>query len=206
MFVNLRQLYRHRRKLSHLSKGSVPFWLYLQRYAFCCFRFVDQLIIGCLACSSACGSCSGKAESCLSCTIRLASGSCASNCPEGTFNISGTCVSCHGDCAACSGLSFNQCTKCHPDRPVLSNGRCLRTCGSKTQFFDPSTSSCQSCDSSCSSCSAAGSGHCLACSNSTAILKNGVCSSQPAPSCIALSGLGMCFTDEREQQFGPDHH
>ena len=203
MFVNLCQLYRHRRKLSLLSKGSVPFWLVLQTYVLSVvFALSTNLQLVVLACSSACASCSGTAENCLTCTNRLASGNCASTCPEGSFNSSSTCVTCHGDCAACSGPSFNQCTKCPPNRPVFSNGRCLRTCGSKTQFFDPSLSLCQPCHSSCSSCSAAGSNHCLACSNSSAILQNGACSSSSSPSCIALSSFGMCFTDT--QATGPN--
>jgi hypothetical protein len=105
----------------------------------------------------------------------------------------------HGDCATCSGPSFNQCLKSHPDRPVLANGRCLRTCSNKTQFFDPSTSSCQACDSSCSSCSAAGPGHCLACSSSSVILQNGICSST---GCITLGNLGKCLINEHP--FGSD--
>lgn len=188
--------------MCELSSGSIRFWLVLQRYAaFCCFRFVDQRIIGCLACSAACSSCVETAENCLTCTNRLATGECASTCPGGFFNATGTCVPCHSDCATCSGPAFNQCSKCPTDRPVLAQGRCLRTCGSKTQFFNHSTSSCQSCDSSCSSCFGAGPNKCLACSNSTAVLHNGKCSSTSCTG-IALDNLGMCFTDVNP--FGPN--
>ena len=33
-----------------------------------------------------------------------------------------------------------------PNRPVLNPGRCLWTCSSQKQYFNQSTSSCQSCD------------------------------------------------------------
>jgi hypothetical protein len=152
-----------------------------------------------LACSSTCSSCSGSAETCLTCTTRLASGECATTCPGGTFSASGSCITCHGDCATCSGPSFNQCISCPQDRPVLSDGRCLRTCASKTQFFGPSSSTCQDCDSSCSSCSAAGSSSCLACSDSTATLNsNGECSSQQPDQ--FLNYLGMTFISESQIQ------
>lgn len=175
--------------MRELSFRSLRFWLFLQTYVFRCFRFVDQSITGCLACSSACVSCVDSADNCLKCKIQLATGKCASTCPDGSFNTTtGVCVPCHSDCATCSGPSFNHCLKCPPERPVFNNGRCLRTCDNKNQFFDHSTSSCQVCDPSCSSCS--GPGQCLACSDSSAVLKNGKCLST---NCLVLSGLGMCF-------------
>ncbi|KAH9984463.1 insulin-like growth factor binding protein [Russula vinacea] len=108
----------------------------------------------CTACSSQCGTCVGAADFCLTCNGgQLASGGkCVSSCPSNTITTAGTCTTCHPDCATCSGTSFNQCSSCSSNRPVLSNGRCLPTC-SKTQFFDSASGSCQSCDSTCSSCS-----------------------------------------------------
>jgi hypothetical protein len=148
---------------------------------FLSFAFVDQLVnVKKLACSSSCTSCSDSADNCLTCSNRLSSGVCADTCPDGTLSISGSCISCHGDCATCSGLSFNQCLTCPSDRPVLSNGRCLRTCSSKTQFFDSGSMSCQPCDSSCSSCFATGSSGCLACSDPNGrLVSGGTCIATP---------------------------
>ena len=200
MFEILRYLCQLPRKLSHLSRGSVPFWLVLHRYAFYCFRtyflffFFKKNWFGLFfsACSSKCQRCSDNPDNCTSCKNRLTSGKCVQTCPKGTHNVSGNCIPCHGDCAACSGLGYNECTECHPDRPVLSNnGRCLRTCSKKTQYFNPSTSLCVDCDPSCSSCSADGPSNCLACSNPTDILKGGQCSSSSQRGDLIY--LGMDF-------------
>src|ERR1700761_6414980 len=76
------------------------------------------------ACSSQCGTCVGAADFCLTCNGgQLASGGkCVSSCPSNTITTAGTCTSCHPDCATCSGTSFNQCSSCPSNRPVLSNG------------------------------------------------------------------------------------
>ncbi|KZT74043.1 hypothetical protein DAEQUDRAFT_807755 [Daedalea quercina L-15889] len=151
----------------------------------------------CTACDSSCETCAGSADFCLSCTNnQLASnGTCVSSCPSNTVSSSGSCQSCHPDCATCSGTSFNQCSSCPSDRPVLDNGRCLPTC-SQSQFFDTASSSCQSCDSSCSSCSGSGSSNCLACSSSSQILRGGTCvSAGCSNSSSIISGLGLCLSD-----------
>ncbi|KAF8804721.1 hypothetical protein BYT27DRAFT_7340221 [Phlegmacium glaucopus] len=151
----------------------------------------------CIACDPSCGTCAGSPTFCLTCANnQLASGGkCVSNCPPSTFSSSGACLTCHPDCANCSGGSFNQCTSCPPNRPVLTNGRCLPTC-SKSQFFDSTSSTCQSCDSSCSSCSGPGPNNCLACSSSTQVLVAGSC---VAANCLSTSnvvaGLGVCLSD-----------
>ncbi|CAL1703272.1 unnamed protein product [Somion occarium] len=151
----------------------------------------------CTACDSSCGTCAGSATFCLTCANnQLASnGKCVSSCPSNTFSSSGSCISCHPDCASCSGSSFNQCSSCPQDRPVLTGGRCLPTC-SKSQYFDKTSSSCQSCDSSCSSCSGSGPNNCLACSNSNQILRGGSCvSSTCSSSTSIIPGLGLCLSD-----------
>ena len=156
------------------------------------------------ACSSQCGTCAGAAGFCLTCNGgQLASGGkCVSSCPSNSITTSGTCTPCHPDCATCSGTSFNQCSSCPPNLPVLSNGRCLPTC-SKTQFFDTESGSCQSCDSSCSSCSAAGPSNCLACSSSTSVLRGGTCvaancnenGTTTTATASVVPGLGVCLSD-----------
>ncbi|KAF9036834.1 insulin-like growth factor binding protein [Panaeolus papilionaceus] len=151
----------------------------------------------CTPCSSSCGTCAGTPDFCLTCSgSQLASdGQCVSTCPTGTFTSSGSCLKCHSDCATCSGSSFNQCSTCPPDRPVLTNGRCLPTC-SKNQYFDKTSSSCQTCDNSCSSCSGPGQNNCLACSSSTQVLRGGSC---VAANCNGASnviaGLGVCLSE-----------
>ncbi|PIL33018.1 hypothetical protein GSI_04467 [Ganoderma sinense ZZ0214-1] len=153
--------------------------------------------VTCTTCDSSCGTCAGSSTFCLTCANnQLASnGSCVSSCPSNTFSSSGQCISCHPDCASCSGSSFNQCSSCPSDRPVLTNGRCLPTC-SKGQFFDKTSSTCQSCDSSCSSCSGAGPSNCLACSSSSQVLRSGTCSSANCSGTSStISGLGVCLSD-----------
>ncbi|KAG5639183.1 hypothetical protein H0H81_006087 [Sphagnurus paluster] len=95
----------------------------------------------------------------------------------------------------CKGPSFNQCSSCPSDRPVLSNGRCLPTC-SRSQYFDPATSSCQTCDSSCSSCSGPGPSNCLACSSASQVLRVGSCvSANCQGSSNVIPGLGVCLSE-----------
>lgn len=122
-------------------------------------------------------------------------GQCVSSCPSNTFSSSSACVTCHPDCATCSGGSFNQCTSCSKSLPVLTNGRCLATC-SQNQYFDTTTSTCQSCDSSCSSCSGSGANNCLSCSSSSQVLRGGTC---VAANCTGgtsvVPGLGACLSE-----------
>ncbi|KAL0947667.1 hypothetical protein HGRIS_013755 [Hohenbuehelia grisea] len=153
--------------------------------------------ITCTRCDASCATCSGAPNFCLTCPgNQLAfNGKCVSSCPSNAFSSSGSCLSCHPDCASCSGGSFNQCSSCPPDRPVLNNGRCLSTC-SKSQFFDKPTSSCVSCDSSCSSCSGAGPSRCLGCASSTQVLRAGTCvSASCTGSSNVIAGLGVCLSD-----------
>ncbi|KAJ8699271.1 hypothetical protein PTI98_002403 [Pleurotus ostreatus] len=151
----------------------------------------------CTRCDASCSTCSGAADFCLTCSgNQLASdGKCVSACPSNRFSSSGSCLTCHPDCLTCSGSSFNQCSSCPPERPVLTNGRCLPTC-SRSQFFDKTTSSCISCDSSCSSCSGAGPSKCLACSSSTQVLQRGTCiSANCNGSSNVIPGLGICLSE-----------
>ncbi|KAI9462527.1 insulin-like growth factor binding protein [Russula earlei] len=155
----------------------------------------------CTACSSQCGTCVGAADFCLTCNgSQLASGGqCVSSCPSNANAIAtaGTCTVCHPDCATCSGTSFNQCSSCPPERPVLSNGRCLPTCSQKEEFFDRASGSCQPCDSTCSSCSGAGPSNCLACSSSTSVLRGGSCVQVNCggSGTTVVPGLGVCLSD-----------
>lgn len=154
--------------------------------------------MGPTACDSSCGTCAGAANFCLTCANNqlAASGKCVTTCPSNSFSSSGSCVTCHPDCASCSGSSFNQCSSCPSDRPVLTNGRCLPTC-SKSQFFDKTSSSCQTCDSSCSSCSGPGPSSCLACSSSSQVLRAGSCVSANCGggSSSVIPGLGVCLSE-----------
>ncbi|KAJ7590656.1 insulin-like growth factor binding protein [Mycena floridula] len=149
----------------------------------------------CTACDSSCATCSGSSTTCLTCSGNLlaSSGACVPTCPSNTFSSSGLCLPCHSDCASCSGSSFNQCSSCPPNRPVLTNGRCLPVC-SQTQFFDRTSSTCQQCDASCSSCSGAGPSQCLACSGPGQIVKGGSCVTTTKCTTV-IPGLGVCLED-----------
>ncbi len=148
-------------------------------------------------CDSSCSTCSGSSTFCLTCpNNQLASdGSCVGSCPSGTFSSSGSCLTCHPDCATCSGSSFNQCSTCPSNRPVLNNGRCLPTC-SKSQYFDSTSSSCVSCHSTCSTCSGPNENECLSCSSSGQYLRSGTCVNANCTSSTSIvSGLGVCLSD-----------
>ncbi|KAF9530033.1 hypothetical protein CPB83DRAFT_851473 [Crepidotus variabilis] len=152
----------------------------------------------CIPCDSACSTCSGSPTFCLSCPNNqlASSGKCLSSCPSSTFTSNGSCQACHPDCATCSGGSFNQCTACPANRPVLINGRCLPTCA-KDQFFDKSTGGCIKCDDSCDSCSASGPSQCLACKSATQVLRNGRCVdvSSDCTGGSVIPGLGVCLNE-----------
>ncbi|KAI0034975.1 insulin-like growth factor binding protein [Vararia minispora EC-137] len=144
----------------------------------------------CTACDSTCGACASSSTFCLTCANNMlaSNGKCVTSCPSNTFPSSGTCVPCHADCASCSGASFNQCTACPADRPVLSNGRCLPTC-SKSQFFDSASSSCKT-------CSGTGPSACLACASTSQVLRHGSCTTaQCASGSSVVPGLGVCLSD-----------
>lgn len=147
------------------------------------------------ACDSSCSSCVGDSKFCLTCSNSLlaSGGKCIASCPSTTFTSSGTCTTCHSDCATCSGPSFNQCSSCPSSRPVLTGGRCLATCA-QNQYFDRTSSSCLSCDPSCSSCSASGPSSCLACSSANMTLAGGSCTSAGCPGQQGvIPGLGLCL-------------
>ncbi|KIK66073.1 hypothetical protein GYMLUDRAFT_957072 [Collybiopsis luxurians FD-317 M1] len=151
----------------------------------------------CQTCDSSCSTCAGSSTFCLTCANGqlAANGKCVSSCPANTVasNSTKTCLNCHPDCVSCSGTAFNQCTSCPPDRPVLSQGRCLPVCN-KLQFFNGQT--CQACDSSCSSCSGAGPSNCLACSSSSQVLQGGSCvSANCNGTSSVVTGLGVCLSD-----------
>lgn len=123
-------------------------------------------------------------------------GSCVSSCSSSSISTNGACLSCHPDCATCSGTSFNQCSTCSPDRPVLtSDGRCVPTCD-KNEFLDPTTNKCVQCDSSCSSCAGASANQCMGCSDPNSILSAGSCVKASCKTNMSVvSGLGVCLSD-----------
>jgi len=160
--------------------------------------FVDPADNTCKKCDGSCSGCSGSANFCLTCANNqlASSGSCVASCPSNTFSSSGICLTCHPDCVTCSGGAFNQCSSCPPDRPVLTNGRCLPTCA-QNQYFDKATSTCQDCDSSCSSCSGPTSSSCLACGDSNnKVLRGGSCVGASCESSTSVvPGMGICLSE-----------
>ncbi|THV05670.1 hypothetical protein K435DRAFT_744555 [Dendrothele bispora CBS 962.96] len=164
----------------------------------------------CTPCDSSCKSCVGSANFCLECSdsssLVTGNGQCVKSCPEGSVQSSSsssssssstsrTCTTCHPDCLTCSGPSFNQCSSCPSSRPVLSNdGRCLPTC-SKSQFFDKTSSSCQSCHESCDTCFGSGKDECLSCSNGE-VVKSGSCvQASCTNNSTVVQGLGVCLSE-----------
>ncbi|PFH53554.1 hypothetical protein AMATHDRAFT_73358 [Amanita thiersii Skay4041] len=158
--------------------------------------------VTCIPCSPTCSTCAGSADFCLSCPRNglVFAGKCMNSCPSNTVegissNNSRTCLSCHADCATCSGPSFTQCTSCPTLRPVLSNGRCLATCG-RGQFLDSGSKSCQSCDPECASCAGPENNQCLSCKGNDRVLHAGLCvAAQCQGSGGLISSLGVCFSN-----------
>jgi len=188
-----------------------PRWSNMYRYVlsyFCPLTLTSHAYLDEPACDPSCSSCSGSPSFCVTCAnnqLATSEGRCVASCPSGTFTSSGSCTSCHADCAGCSGSSFNECTSCPPSRPVLANGRCLPTC-SKSQFLDTASSTCQACDASCSSCSGPGASNCLACSGTSSVLRGGSCSTASSCSTV-VPGLGVCLSElvvTNEATPGPD--
>ncbi|SCZ97223.1 BZ3500_MvSof-1268-A1-R1_Chr4-2g07070 [Microbotryum saponariae] len=151
----------------------------------------------CVPCDSSCSTCYGSTPSaCLSCANSnqvLLNGKCVSSCPQGFYTATNsTCMSCHPDCATC-GSSFTTCLTCPTSRPVLSSGRCLLACSS-SQYYDTSSTSCQSCSSTCGTCSGPGTSDCLSCpSGSNTVLSSGACVASPN-SCQVIPGFGACLS------------
>ncbi|KAL5636318.1 hypothetical protein ACGC1H_004955 [Rhizoctonia solani] len=129
----------------------------------------------CTPCAGSCAECVGEATFCTACSGGRGAldGKCVGSCPSGTIlsksastNSTGTtCVSCHADCATCSGPGSTQCSTCPPSRPFKSSdGSCLpaSSCGAQS-FFDSASGTCRSCDAGCASCAGAGGQTCTAC-------------------------------------------
>ena len=157
-----------------------------------------QLVVM-LACSPSCTTCKGTINYCLTCpppSVAYA-GQCLSSCPNRMFNSNNTCLACHPNCQTCSGPDSNNCQSCAVPNPVLVEGSCSTYCGTKDQYWNQSTSSCESCDQTCSSCSGSGPQQCLSCPGSTP-LQSGSCSGgaaiPPSPSGPRLwQGFGLGF-------------
>ncbi|GAB1517014.1 hypothetical protein RhiTH_000057 [Rhizoctonia solani] len=140
----------------------------------------------CTPCDGSCAECAGDATFCTACSGGRGAldGKCVGSCPSGTIlsqspstNSTGTtCLSCHADCATCSGPGSTQCSTCPPSRPLKSSdGRCLpsSSCGAQS-FFDSASGTCRSCDAGCSSCAGAGGQMCTACPVGK-VLQSGQC-------------------------------
>ncbi|KAH7317535.1 insulin-like growth factor binding protein [Rhizoctonia solani] len=140
----------------------------------------------CTPCDGSCAECAGQATFCTACSGGRGAldGKCIGACPSGTIlsqsastNSTGTtCISCHADCATCSGPSSTQCSTCPPSRPLKSSdGRCLpsSSCGAQS-FFDSASGACRSCDAGCASCAGAGGQMCTACPSGN-VLRAGQC-------------------------------
>lgn len=179
-------------------------------------QFVGSDGVSCQACDSTCASCAGSASFCLTCSGSgqfALNGKCTSQCPTNTFSLTsavssgnstssaagsttgGACVSCHEDCATCSGPRFDQCTSCPADRPVkTASGRCLKACN-RGQFWNDVAGTCDQCSSGCATCASNGSDQCLSCPSGM-VLQGGKCVQSACPNGAAgVATLGgVCLT------------
>ncbi|CEL54465.1 Proprotein convertase subtilisin/kexin type 5 OS=Rattus norvegicus GN=Pcsk5 PE=2 SV=3 [Rhizoctonia solani AG-1 IB] len=155
----------------------------------------------CTPCDGSCAECAGEATFCTACSGGRGAldGKCVGSCPSGTIlsqsvstNSTGTtCLSCHADCATCSGPGSTQCSTCPPSRPLKSSdGRCLpaSSCGAQS-FFDSASGSCRACDAGCANCAGAGVQMCTACPVGK-VLQSGQC----VDSGCGETYLGLCLS------------
>ncbi|KAG8778538.1 hypothetical protein FRC12_024929 [Ceratobasidium sp. 428] len=162
----------------------------------------------CTACDSSCAECAGSAAFCTACATGGAlDGKCVGTCPGGTFlsqsttppssnsTVKGnTCLTCHPDCASCTGASNTQCASCPSTRPVKSqDGRCLpaSSCGAQS-YFDTASGTCTRCDGTCASCVGGGGGMCSACPEGN-VLKAGRCVVSECPGGGSMA-FGVCLS------------
>jgi proprotein convertase subtilisin/kexin type 5 len=107
-------------------------------------------------CTSPCQRCSTSPSSCLSClpspnTLIMyytANSSCLSSCPNATYQLNNTCVSCVSPCLLCSNATV--CISCNSSFIFLStNSSCLSPC--PNGYFNAS-GNCSLCQSPCGNC------------------------------------------------------
>lgn len=140
-----------------------------------------------------CATCVGSATWCSSCQNGLfadLSGQCVSSCPSGTYVDSGRCVSCPPESATCS--SANVALTCSPGWPILRDGRCEAVCPSR-QYYDTSSSRCQSCSANVTACIGPGANQATSCTDGL-LLKGGECFPATCSS-GTIPGLNLCLED-----------
>jgi len=85
--------------------------------------------------------------------VTLPSGSCAEECPDGSFeNSDGICVPCHAGCSQCD--SSSACSQCESPLHLLPNGSCVASCpaGYFTATSTEGETTCRACPDDFAEC------------------------------------------------------
>ncbi|KAI8826941.1 uncharacterized protein EV422DRAFT_18659 [Fimicolochytrium jonesii] len=159
----------------------------------------------CIACHSACGTCSGPTyRNCTSCAngATLTNGECnlPLSCPSGQYpdSTNTKCIGCFPDCAQCSGPAINQCTACSAPF-ALSGGQCVLACP-KGQYA-AADRTCTACDTSCSMCNAINA--CFTCANGYQLWHNQCLANCVTPKTFnTATGHCDCPSDKTEDGSG----
>ncbi|XP_004862586.1 proprotein convertase subtilisin/kexin type 5 isoform X3 [Heterocephalus glaber] len=141
----------------------------------------------CERCSSPCRACEGNATKCHSCEdgFVLAQGVCLGSCPERHVAVERVCEPCPEKCQDC--IHENVCKECMPDFFLL-HGMCHQTCPGG---FYPDLHQCILCHKDCQQCSGPKADDCELCSDTSAILYNGLC--------VEVCPEGTYYEEEAEE-------
>jgi proprotein convertase subtilisin/kexin type 5 len=149
---------------------------------------LGNVILTTLDCHKTCSTCTGPGLAhCLTCyqgnTLNSASGECITGCPVNQYYhklnyqcyvtcpsgyvgdvASKTCVeglTCHSECATCSGAKNSQCLTCTGSRYLLGT-YCVTSCG-EGKYAKSSPNACDNCYDTCLTCNGAAENNCLSC-------------------------------------------
>jgi hypothetical protein len=103
----------------------------------------------CVLCGPNCHQCdlTGKCQACSTGYVLRGDGTCATNCPSGTFANGNVCQACQPNCGVCSSLT--RCDTCIASYELMPDGTCTSQCPDK--FFQTG-STCTACESNCNRC------------------------------------------------------
>lgn len=124
--------------------------------------------VGCRCNTSACATCTGTINTCLTCQsgLYLLNTACVSSCGSGYYISSGVCTSCPSGCSGCSSSSI--CTGCSSSSYWIYQGYCVNACPTYTSYaVSGGTPTCITCSNGCTACQT--STYCTACLSSTYI-------------------------------------
>ncbi|KAK2161965.1 hypothetical protein LSH36_107g10022 [Paralvinella palmiformis] len=143
----------------------------------------------CRSCHPSCAACVGPGSGdCTVCTqsLKLVSGECKEDCPEGHYEREGSvCSDCHGNCLTCKGPTSGDCLTCSIGL-FLEFGHCVFRCQDGYYEFvsvdeDVVMRECRQCHRSCATCEGGSQENCTTCKQGLVLSSGGRCTSHCAP-------------------------